>query len=314
MATEVKESPVYSVMLDESTDVSVHQNLIVYVRYLTSLAGSVQPVTQFLGIRQLQTANAESIYLELLGLIQSFGFSLDNLIGVSTDGAAVMLGCKSGVVTRLKEATKEIKFINESSSIDVCKGKDVHFIFKVDEEENKIKRLEWYFSNTVICTSYSHDDFTVKPLYQGRIERIGRTGIQLKNVSIDDEGIYMLLPLNPWSATDIRVKIKLRVLEPPTNKCTCNASTSEQTESYCGRPQVSCVWKRKQTFEVLQDGNRIMKSIFEDKELLYCQDGEAMKCVDDKRQFCTTVSLYRKDNDRPSEDGSTQRTDSVTMP
>jgi len=103
---QVKGSGVFSVMLDESTDVSVHQNCVVYVRYLASIGGKVQPVTQFLGIRQLSLANAESIHSELISLIESFGFALDNLAGVSTDGASVMVGCKSGVVTRLRQVTK----------------------------------------------------------------------------------------------------------------------------------------------------------------------------------------------------------------
>jgi hypothetical protein len=38
-------------MLDESTDVSVSQNVVVYVRYLASVGGRVTPVTRFLGIK-----------------------------------------------------------------------------------------------------------------------------------------------------------------------------------------------------------------------------------------------------------------------
>jgi hypothetical protein len=38
---QVKGSGVFSVMLDESTDVSVHQNCVVYVRYLASIGGKV---------------------------------------------------------------------------------------------------------------------------------------------------------------------------------------------------------------------------------------------------------------------------------
>lgn len=48
-------------MLDESSDVSVHQNLVVCVRYLSSVCGRVQPVTGFLGIKQMSSANA--VYL-----------------------------------------------------------------------------------------------------------------------------------------------------------------------------------------------------------------------------------------------------------
>ena len=48
LVSEVGESDVFSIMLDESTDVSVSQN--VYVRYLASVGGRVTTVTWFLGI------------------------------------------------------------------------------------------------------------------------------------------------------------------------------------------------------------------------------------------------------------------------
>ena len=41
MVSEVGESGVFSIMLDESTDVSVSQNVVVYVRYLASVGGRV---------------------------------------------------------------------------------------------------------------------------------------------------------------------------------------------------------------------------------------------------------------------------------
>jgi len=43
----------------------------------------------------------QSIFSELVSLLGSFNFKLDKLVGVSTDGASVMVGCESGVVTRL---------------------------------------------------------------------------------------------------------------------------------------------------------------------------------------------------------------------
>ena len=82
LVSQVKDSGVFSVMLDESTDVSVHQNLVVYIRYLASVAGRVQPITSFLGIRQLSTANAESIFSVLLDMFKSYDLPLDKLVGV----------------------------------------------------------------------------------------------------------------------------------------------------------------------------------------------------------------------------------------
>lgn len=105
LVKEVSDSGVFSIMLDESTDTSVHQNLVCYVRYLATLSGRVEPVTRFLGIKQLSSADAESIFKEVVDLIEIFGLDISNLVGVATDGASVMVGCRSGVVTRLREVT-----------------------------------------------------------------------------------------------------------------------------------------------------------------------------------------------------------------
>jgi len=95
LVSQVRESEVFSVMLDESTDVSVHQNMVVYIRFLEKVSGRVEPSTQFLGIRQLTVADAEHITSELLGLLESKGIEVEGLVGVSTDGASVMTGCRS---------------------------------------------------------------------------------------------------------------------------------------------------------------------------------------------------------------------------
>ena len=47
----VKDSDCFSLMFDESTDVSVSQNLIVYIRYLRSRVDRVEPTTSFLAIQ-----------------------------------------------------------------------------------------------------------------------------------------------------------------------------------------------------------------------------------------------------------------------
>ena len=49
----------------------------------------------------LALSNSQSIFSELVSFLGSFNFKLDKLVGVSTDGASVMVGCKIGVVTRL---------------------------------------------------------------------------------------------------------------------------------------------------------------------------------------------------------------------
>ena len=97
-------------MFDESTDVSVSQNLIIYVRYLVvnQASSRIELVTSFLAIRSLFRANAESITREILDVLNEKKIPLDRLTGLATDGAAVMTGKKSGVVQRLKQIQPDI--------------------------------------------------------------------------------------------------------------------------------------------------------------------------------------------------------------
>ncbi|KAJ8321257.1 hypothetical protein KUTeg_001115 [Tegillarca granosa] len=88
----VRESGIYSVMTDESSNISVHQNMVVYIRYLVEELG------------RLSLANADCIVAELLKALGSKGLQVKDMVGISTDWASVMVGCKAGVVTQLKLA------------------------------------------------------------------------------------------------------------------------------------------------------------------------------------------------------------------
>ncbi|CAH2222470.1 Hypothetical predicted protein [Pelobates cultripes] len=100
----VEQAPKISVYIDESTTVSTHSVLIVYIR--ASVNGK-DPVTFFLDLLDLPKADAQSIEATLLACLSKFGFSNDfldeNWIGACSDGASVMLGRKSGVLERLSQ-------------------------------------------------------------------------------------------------------------------------------------------------------------------------------------------------------------------
>lgn len=92
----------FAILIDESTTCSKLPTMIVYLR--TSFGGldaTVQPVTIFLDLVELACTNAQSILTSLLQCLNVHGFSDDfisnNLVGIATDGASVMLGKKSGV-------------------------------------------------------------------------------------------------------------------------------------------------------------------------------------------------------------------------
>ena len=64
--------------------------------------GLVYPHTYFLGITKLGRANAESIHTALLEILCTKRIDIMLLRGITTEGAVVMVGNKSGLVQKLK--------------------------------------------------------------------------------------------------------------------------------------------------------------------------------------------------------------------
>ena len=147
---KINESKKFSLMFDESTDVSVHQNLIMYIRLLEAdTFGNVEPHTYFLSIDSLERANAESIYSKVLHTLDKKGIDLRGLCGVSTDGANVMVGHRSGVVTRLKKDVPGLlatHCIAHRLALSCCSGADrIPYLVKVQEVLNNVYK---YFNNS----------------------------------------------------------------------------------------------------------------------------------------------------------------------
>ena len=103
--TLVKESGSdLTVMIDESTTVSEISCLAVYLRCSINQSG---PITFLLQLVELKSMTAENILIALLNCLERNGidenYLSEHLVGFCSDGASVMLGCKSGVFTRLKQ-------------------------------------------------------------------------------------------------------------------------------------------------------------------------------------------------------------------
>ena len=86
-----------SLLCDETTDVSITKQLIIYVRYV--LEGDIR--VDYLKISDLKDGTAATIE-ELLSVCQFVGINLSKVVGFGCDGASVMVGARNGVATRLK--------------------------------------------------------------------------------------------------------------------------------------------------------------------------------------------------------------------
>ena len=85
-------------MIDESTDIAVHKQLIIYLSYI----GHEGPVVDFLCLYKLPQADADTIYATLCRQIKEYGLVVSNMVGFGSDGASVMTGCRKGVASKSK--------------------------------------------------------------------------------------------------------------------------------------------------------------------------------------------------------------------
>ncbi len=92
-------SPCVSLMCDETTDNSVLNQMVIYGKYMTE---SGDNRTVFLRITDLFNGKAETIETAVLQFCEAAGISMRKVMGFGSDGAAVMIGKRSGVSTRLR--------------------------------------------------------------------------------------------------------------------------------------------------------------------------------------------------------------------
>ena len=92
---EIKSAPlgIFSIQLDESTDVANCSQLLVYVRYINE--GEFKD--EFLFCKPLETTTTAHDVFDTVGsFLQNHDIPWENVCGVCTDGAPAMLGCRSG--------------------------------------------------------------------------------------------------------------------------------------------------------------------------------------------------------------------------
>ena len=89
-----------SLQTDETTDISVTQQMPIMLRFFDNALGIVRCV--FFTLENIERATAEQIFQLIDKHFQQGGsLSYDNLVGLGTDGANVMLGRHNSVMSRL---------------------------------------------------------------------------------------------------------------------------------------------------------------------------------------------------------------------
>ena len=95
-------------LVDESTDITVHKTLIMYLRYVCR--GVV--TTDFIGNVRVPDSKAEAIAAVIEAELLKLGINLSQVVGFGSDGASVMTGRNTGVGARLLESSPSLVHIH----------------------------------------------------------------------------------------------------------------------------------------------------------------------------------------------------------
>jgi len=117
LVTDIMKSKLISVMADESSDVSMTEQLAVCIRYLNASSDDEVSVNEvFLGFVELPTTDASTITDSLLGNLSKWGLDTERQRGMGFDGASNMSGTQSGVQARITQRYPKAIYVTHSFS------------------------------------------------------------------------------------------------------------------------------------------------------------------------------------------------------
>lgn len=142
-----------SVLMDESTNVSRKSCLIVYLRTGWVIRKSDECFAFPLGLVELDSMTANVITKETLDLLTKWGFDDEylkqNLVGACSDGASVMVGKNSGVLTQLKEKYPNIMLWHcMCHRIELAVGDAVKSVTQINHIKSFLDKLYSIFSQS----------------------------------------------------------------------------------------------------------------------------------------------------------------------
>ena len=114
----------YSLIIDDSTDISTRKLLCVVVRYFSINLSRI--VTTFLGMVELKGETADAISTSLLDFLDKLKVDFQKCVGIGTDGCSVMVGKQNSVFTKLRAVNGNLQLVKcVCHSLQLCASKAV---------------------------------------------------------------------------------------------------------------------------------------------------------------------------------------------
>lgn len=108
----------FSLIIDETTDVSCRKAMVLVARYFDHITNAVKD--KFLGLIELDKCDSESIYKAVTSFLSIHNIPIKNLIGLATDGASTMAGHLTGLKAKLSRDTNLFYMKCTCHSLHLC--------------------------------------------------------------------------------------------------------------------------------------------------------------------------------------------------
>lgn len=209
---KVKNAPWHTLIVDESTDITVHKMLVLYIKYREE--NNVNHKTVFGGIVQLTACTARDIVQAITQFYTKHKLDMQRMVMLTSDGASVMLGKHNGVAALLKQ---KIPHLTEQHCVAHREDLGIDDAWK----DVPLMRDVETFLRTVYST------FSRSTVKRGKLEELAK---------ILDEDSLSFRPLNEvrWLSRDQAVNAVLRNYTVLEEYCKRESSDNrDPVANYC---------------------------------------------------------------------------------
>ena len=168
----ILQSPYVAVMIDESTDVSTSENLIVYIAYVYNGRAHVT----YVGIVHAPAVDAESLHDQLKEYLEQHGLDLSKVMCFCSDGASVMTGSQNGVGVRLQRSNPFMVLIHcIAHRLALCCADASVDMDYPENEESTLNEVSSHFNRSGKRTTALKELVKKFALGQTKIVKSGKT-------------------------------------------------------------------------------------------------------------------------------------------
>ena len=106
---QIKSAKYFSTMMDESVDISRHEQLSLVVRYNDD---QFYVYECFVGFHRASSTTGEALFKLLVTWLKQLDLDINNIVGQCFDGASAMCGIYKGVSTRLLQIVPTALYVH----------------------------------------------------------------------------------------------------------------------------------------------------------------------------------------------------------